>query len=374
MPDVYVEISRRVVHAPVPQLIHWAENNPVVAAYGTAHELEFSGQVPTLEWDVFLDPHLVRRVDIVLQARDSFLNDLAKSSKRIENLLKNNDMPYGCAEQIKIISIFLESSVPPKLDERRVLDFYSKEIDKRVDRLMENMLIAHGNISQLFLEQTGLMKNYNFSRVKHTRRTLGGGIYAKNWIPTFVEALKMSTKSQNQFLQEVSSQSSDSSVESVSSNEQSPIRDKEFSPLLRSDTHTTSDQKMTFNEKGLSLISPPTIAESITKLKQITGCDAPLGLVLDVKSRHVPKRVWALLLDALRKAGTRVEGIATFFAEDIRDISKLCSVPVKEIIFYHSAGDLQYACHHGDIRQGDSIFVSIKVNDIYGIVSHSFDH
>ena len=48
MPDVYVEISRRVVHTPVPQLIHWAENNPVVAAFGAAHELEFSGQIPNI--------------------------------------------------------------------------------------------------------------------------------------------------------------------------------------------------------------------------------------------------------------------------------------------------------------------------------------
>ena len=73
MPDLYVEISRRVVNTPAPKLIHWAENNPVVAAYGTAHEIEFSGRVPTLEWDVFLDPHLVQRVQVVLEAKDSWL-------------------------------------------------------------------------------------------------------------------------------------------------------------------------------------------------------------------------------------------------------------------------------------------------------------
>jgi hypothetical protein len=29
MPDVYVEISRRVMKAPPWKLIHWAENNPI---------------------------------------------------------------------------------------------------------------------------------------------------------------------------------------------------------------------------------------------------------------------------------------------------------------------------------------------------------
>jgi len=73
MPDVYVEISRRASYAPAPKLIHWAENNPVVAAYGSAHEIEFSGSIPTLEWDVFVDPHLVWRLEIVLSEKESFL-------------------------------------------------------------------------------------------------------------------------------------------------------------------------------------------------------------------------------------------------------------------------------------------------------------
>ena len=32
MPDVYVELSHRVLHSPVSKLIHWAENNAAVAA------------------------------------------------------------------------------------------------------------------------------------------------------------------------------------------------------------------------------------------------------------------------------------------------------------------------------------------------------
>jgi hypothetical protein len=359
MPEVYVEISRRVVRTPVPQLIHWAENNPVVAAYGTAHDLEFSGKLPTLEWDVFLDPHLVQRVEVVLQARDTFLKQLAKTSKRIKALLNREPMECRYSDKMKRVGIILESSVNTRSNEQRILEFYNAEIQKRVEILLENMLIAHGNVSQLFMEQTGLMKNYNFSRVKHTRRTLGGGIFAKHWIPTFVQALRMSTKSEELCQMDESSDESTSSGEdaedSASSLERSASEDREDYPLMDSSKHQL-ETKSSFHDLTLAAISPSTIAESISELKRVTVCDAPLGLILDIKSRHVPKRVWALLLDALRKAGARVEGIATFYVEDIRDISKYCSVPVKELIFQHSAGDLQHGIHSGVIERGDSIF------------------
>jgi len=91
-------------------------------------------------------------------------------------------------------------------------------------------------------------------------------------------------------------------------------------------------------------------------LKDIMKCSAPLGLILDIKSRHVPKGVWALLLEALRDMGVRVEGVATFYVEDIRDISRYCATPMNEIVFFHTAGDLQKACHDGRIRRGDSCF------------------
>merc|ERR1712232_740719 len=66
MPNVYVELARRIF-APAPKLIHWGENNPVVAAYGTVQSLEWrdpkDGNTPiTLEWDVFLDPVSVAKL------------------------------------------------------------------------------------------------------------------------------------------------------------------------------------------------------------------------------------------------------------------------------------------------------------------------
>ena len=392
MPDVYVEISRRVVNTPVPQLIHWAENNPVVAAYGTAHELEYFGKVPTLEWDVFLDPHLVERVEVVLEARESFLQGIGEKSKRIRNALRQKRVERQYTSKMVNISAMLESD-----DEKKILHFYNTEIDKRVMLLVEHMLIAHGNVTQLALEQTGYFKHFNFSRVKHTRRTLGGGIYAKHWIMTYAEALKMSTEFDEDIsndegvhinvsrsfdspspsssmrnddrddidISEVQDRSSTSSNNNLRRRSKSALSE-ESNPTTHSSGMSpsrlsprkegTMRTSTSFQDLGLAAVSTSSIAESMNTLKKIMNCDAPLGLILDIKSRHVPKRVWALLLDSLRAMGTRVEGVGTFFQEDIRDITRYCSAPIKEMMFFHSAGDLQKACHDGIVRRGDTVF------------------
>ena len=514
MPDVYVEISRRVLSAPVPKLIHWAENNPVVAAYGTAHEMKFSGKIISLEWDVFLDPHLVRRLEVVLEERSRFLRR-CRSASGWSGWNDNQSHVY-------------EEVTPPFASDsdRAVLHYYNTEIKERTSVLVDRMLIAHGNLTQLMLEQTGFGKHYNFSRVKRTRRTLGGGIFARQWLAVYAQALKMgmgfvkkedladtsefeddtdvsfsgssvpttptglsseSEEEERECPEDVSpilvgndskmiSISNCNSVQSHhqingcdrgnrtqayptkdddicaaidvrsyeqnknvcadllpfaspcknplkistgSSNRSSIFSDivshsnakiekktkkllgcyqegdyhycdgsccKEsvatavpgdyschirgnnvmhtrFSPQNQcsksiSDSHQSFCFKQPTNLSDMTLFSCPntSIVESISLLKEITDCMAPLGLVLDMKSRHVSHHVWALVIDALRDVGSRVEGIASFTCEEIRDISRFCASPVKEMYFFHSAGDLQQACHSGRIKMGDSLF------------------
>jgi len=480
MPDVYVEISRRVLTAPVPRLIHWAENNPVVAAFGTAHEMEFSGRVSTLEWDVFLDPHLVRRVEIVLEERDKFLSRCVSSQSNSHHVdITANGTCHAEA--------FLDDP-----SEKATLQYYNAEIRRRTVILVERMLIAHGNLTQLILEQTGYAKKYNFSRVRRTRRTLGGGIYARQWLAVYAEALRLgmgySDLDNQEIVSEFSAQAaeeytSESSVELESEDDEGastveeedtpllpPTRGEEVSadrtpvlgerksirqstgcdsgenalplgqspplspstynsfsisdppaertvdPVASGATHnndtsfrrrqrsrrsasrsvnepseqesnpttpSSSPQKKhrggdgahttprrttprqvspsTSNHQSLSALAmssvpETTIIESISLLKEITRCNAPLGLVLDVKSRHVSHRVWALVVDALRDAGARVEGIASFTISEIRDISSYCSSPCNEIYFFHSAGDIQQACYRGLLKRGDKVF------------------
>jgi len=350
-----------------------------------------------------LDPHLVQRVEVVLEARDEFLRGLASTSPRIDMFLKSKREERRYTDKMDGIAKYMRNDG----GEKKILHFYNTEIEKRVLLLLEHMLIAHGNISQLALEQTGCLKQYNFSRVKHTRRTLGGGIFAKHWIMMYTEALKMSTEMDEDVCSDDDISTSDSSnhspVSSAASSVQSspskspkrkdsedfalsflpstdetdslldiprfPSRDDFCVPNLSSDDcnkpqspksspnlKNTMKPSTSFHDLAMAAISSSSIVECMATLKRIMACDAPLGLVLDIKSRHVPKRVWGLILDALRDMGARVEGIGTFAAHDIRDISKYCAAPLKEMIFYHCAGDLQQACHDGLIRRGDSVF------------------
>uniref|UniRef100_A0A7S4VYF9 Uncharacterized protein n=1 Tax=Ditylum brightwellii TaxID=49249 RepID=A0A7S4VYF9_9STRA len=511
MPDVYVEISRRVVYAEAPKLIHWAENNPVMAAYGTAHEFEYSGKVSTLEWDVFLDPNLVRRLEIVLTERDKFLRSRATIERSRQRSSSEDEPPSAPSTPSSPLNAadttFSQSAITTE-NELTILRYYNNEIKRRTDILLDRMLIAHGNTTQLILEQTGYLKTYNFSRVKRTRRTLGGGIFARQWLAVFAEAIKMgmgdgeecskatvdekNKKDNGIFLPNLaieedevktygsstfpssgnlsprslsSSSDEDYNFEAIplltskenqgsDSFHQKQVQSsgcgsnekRENSQYISSDNESLSsspgyknvgrDESITMDDTtdvnsgsynkakrkkkkkrgcykegdynycdgscmqnedgqcgncsccasggnflfeqqripssprsakkishqskithgtctrpkrskagptslsslGRALIPDTSIPDSIAILKDIMKCNAPFGLVLDIKSRHVPKRIWGIVIDALREAGARVEGIGTFSMEDIRDISAYCSSPVKEICFFSYSG------------------------------------
>lgn len=428
MPDVYVEIARRASYAPAPKLIHWAENNPVVAAYGTAHEVEFTGKVPTLEWDVFLDPYLVRRVEIVLSEKETFIKkqkDLRKKSREEKGesncRVDGESSPLGSKNE--------DAAALASADVRLVLSYYDKEIRRRTEILVDRMLIAHGNVAQLVMEQTGYFKKYNFSRVKRTRKTLGGGIFARQWVAVYAEAMSMGMGGfydEDDDDDDISDSGTEGSIEtredldfggendlvdtidrlhvetnrspkSTSSNDRekfgtlsatnsdSPpgkivmtrnesINDDDDDMSAATDDSSPRNRRQTSSKKRprrkkklrRSQINPTSlraafcpdmsIKDSISMLKPILQCSAPLGILMDMKSRHVSKKVWALVIDYLRDAGARVEGVASFIVEEIRDISQYCGSPVNEIVFIHSAGDLQHGCHTGQIKGRDRVF------------------
>jgi hypothetical protein len=358
MPDVYVEISRRVLNAPTAKLIHWAENNPVVAAYGTANVLANTGKIVTLEWDVFLDPRLVRRVELVLNQRDTFLS-----------LYSGMEKDAWSSEQKSIMS------------------FLSEELDRRSQELVDKMLIAHGKVSHLFLEQTGHAKDYIYSRVARTRRTLGGGMYARQWMSVYAESLRLGMQMGQNLIafKEDESVSTNSTVVSDDEGQMfescmiaDRLRRTESCPMLLQDTaclnadciqpkeSTGASRELTeqgsersfISSNSLSSCPSTSLEESVELLKHVTKKARPIVLLLDMKSRHVPKRVWSLVIDTLASAGIRVEAVASFTVDEIRDISGLCRQPVLEIIYCHSAGELQQGCHNGLLRYGDTVFIN----------------
>jgi hypothetical protein len=89
------------------------------------------------------------------------------------------------------------------------------------------------------------------------------------------------------------------------------------------------------------------MAQDVERISAVLG--EPLRLVLDLKSRRVPPRVWCRLIDSLRTRGLVIEGIGSFDMDESRSIGRGCSCPLNPFLFFHSVGDLQRACHANEV-------------------------
>jgi len=92
-----------------------------------------------------------------------------------------------------------------------------------------------------------------------------------------------------------------------------------------------------------------TMAVSAQHIRKILG--EKLRLVLDLKSRGVPPRVWSRLVENLASRGLVIDGVGSFDIDELRMIRKHTSIPLTGILFFHSAGDLQRACHANENLQ-----------------------
>jgi len=297
MPDVYCEVSK-MIKAPIPRLMHWAENNPVVAAYGLTCEETSSGRTVPLEWDVFLDPSLVKRMDRALTKLDS-----------------------------------IDQNIPGFLEEREAL---KQQVKLLSSNLLGKMLIAHGSILQLASEHLGFA-TYNFSRVKRTRRTCCGGIRAEQWLLIFADALKL-LETKNATLQQTDVADALKLLETKNAT----LQQTELSTPGNRISSQFSGWRSSF------------MADAVRTINEILK--HPLSVILDLKSRYISKRVWARVIDELRDCGVRVEGVASFFVSEIRGINDYTSIHVPEVFFFHSAGHLQDACCRGIIKKKDTVY------------------
>ena len=241
MPDVYVEVARRV-HLDSAKLIHWAENNPVVAAYGNIMSQNINGHSVALEWDVFLDPILVTRLTKALDVKESLM-------ERSEGSLSRRYRSKN-------------------------IDHLNNLIRSRTFNLVASMLIAHGNATQLLMEQfpkPHFIKSYNFTRVKRPSKTLGGGIEVWRWLATYAEALKMGRP--------ICNSRAGSDDEGTGEIFASLIDDVD-------DDHNEATMSEFSSEIGSTKRIP--IRHSVKKIKNLMGGE--FTVLIDVKSRHVDKR------------------------------------------------------------------------------------
>jgi len=441
MPEQYLILSNYIkqtygVIDPL-KVMKWAENNPVVAAYGMLHSKnnivvddvdeeeitpppkrrDFMRELantklavlsknnsdkqrkkkmqsqrnvnPALEWDVFLDPTIVMQVDSAI--------------RKMEALMDERDH-----------ETFHEELVAANI-----------EVDRQVSRLMNRMMLAHGSAAQLLVEAVGVAAKYNFSRVVKTTKQLHkkvkqksrknifgcsttdttvdedlefsisgknveatskatdvktSAIFVNRWLRIYAFALKLGKESidsiefqvrkrgvrkktmkKSRSVEGLTSRFLRGALNSMSSdndndNDESPGLDIPGDDMESMDPWANPPLCGLFLCLGMNDPASEnadhdvsTLAESAELIKKLLG--ERLRLVLDMKSRRVPAKVWGRLIDNLRSRGLIIDGIGSFDIDELRQIKSSTSTPVTSISFFHSAGDLQRACHANEVCQ-----------------------
>ena len=319
MPVAYNKVLGLIDTATPAKLMKWAEHNPVVSAYGvlqgtpakqtrtTRYRTKQPNTVP-LEWDVFLDPSIVKHVDRAIQKAQA------------------------CEDQ--------QSRIAAEVD-----------VERQVGRLISRMLLAHGSTGQLMAEALGVAQKYNFSRVAQSTNPDSAnrsamesmGIFVDHWLHIFVAALKLGQRMEKE------GGTLPTTWEEL---------DHEYGSMVLWENPSLCGLFLCMgledpNSKKADHASN-TMAANLKDIQTILGC--PLKVVLDLKSRRVPPSVWGRLLDNLRSRGLHVVGIGSFDLKELRAISDACCTPITPMIFFHSAGDLQRASHAGELKQGDHVY------------------
>ena len=434
------QVSHDNSHIDPLKVMKWAENNPVVAAYGV-----LNSHICTRKDKHIESPPLGKSRDYLLDlanAKRSALAQVTNNTKRRKrSTVKRSDAKYPAIDW----DVFVDPSIVQDVDaaiqtmenlmnttEREVYEeeiiAANVEIDRQTTRLASRMMLAHGSATQLLVEAVGVAARYNFSRVIRSARHLktkieqGGkkrrsvfgfaqsqsddfdetwsspnsnddkfstpnnhkhlgpeakvmdvktsAILVDRWLSIFASCLKLGKES----LESIRFLVEKGKIRKDKLNKKSRSFRERTSQILRSslsksfDNDSTSShvvQELDFEYQnptfcGLFLClgmkdpesmtadhSSSSMAESARTIKKFLGEN--LRLVLDMKSRHVPSRVWGRLIDHLRSRSLNVEGIGSFDIDELRQIENSTSTPVTTIFFFHSAGDLQRAIHANEV-------------------------
>jgi hypothetical protein len=291
-------------------LMNWAQSNPVVAAYGvlqgypyrptpkgtTSTTSRIRTKVPNItpiEWDVFLDPLVVQDVDKALQTQS--------------------------------------------------------EVETQLTTLMSRMLLSHGSVSQLMVEALGVAPKFNFSKLAAQASTATSAIFLTTWLQLFLSALQHGRQrhAQNNIILTTNDAANfQLQPDQIDCEEQQPYFNNNFCGLLLCTKNEDLVPRISHEDNFTN-----TLKQVLSEIKEILG-GTPLQVVLDLKSRNVPPRVWAGLIDTLLYHGLGVHGVGTFNIDEARAIVQECtaSSSIIPIIFFHSAGDLQRACHANKVR------------------------
>jgi hypothetical protein len=278
MPDVYADVQGVTDEG---DLIPKLENNPVMAAYGMMQTQALdqrreggrSDRIDTLqalEWDCWLDPD-------VIDAYDEASDDAAK----------------------------------------RALDA----------RLVDTMLIAHGNTKQTVLENIGVDQ---YDAVKETAKTAFGGTRPGAWMDMFGRALRIAV---------------------------APNPDELMADMGREPRHTDEDDQSLYQ----TFQNQTPFREVIDLYKRVFRKDT-FSVLLDIKSRSAKPPILSKLIGELNRRGVHVFAVGSFTFSELNNLDEVhqqvdgrdMGAP-RGVKFFHGIGNLQTGCVDGEVFPGDTV-------------------
>ncbi len=283
MPDVHSDVTEAINGEEGSEVvILMFENNPVTAAYGMARSQQIDDDptngktdavenLKAFEWDAFLPPSHV----------EAFKNETDPGKK-----------------------------------------------SQHAEKIVDGLLIAHGNTSQTLKENVVGLRQYE--NVRKTDKSAQGGLEPGAWMDIFGRAMMLG---------------SSADWENLANN----MEDEERN---HSDTDKTIDQ--TFKDQM-------TFKDVVDLYKELYGKEF-FSVILDVKSRDASAAVLTAVIQELNKRGVHVYGVGSFISDEIAGLDEVEQIidgemadNAKEVMFYHGAGNLQDACLSGQVGVGDTV-------------------
>lgn len=280
MPDVYADVQGVTDDG---ELIPMLENNPVMAAYGLFKTQQLDKQkeggrsdrlqtMQAMEWDVWLDPDVINGYNVAALMG-----------------------PAAVANQDK--------------------------------RLVDTMIIAHGNTKQTVIENKIGYPQYD--AVKGTAKSALGGARSTAWMDLFGRAMRLGAADNP---------------------------DKMLEEMQGEARHTDEDDQSLFQT-----FEKKTPFDEVVELYKKTFGKETFSVLLDIKSQSAP-HVLRKLIRELNRRDVHVYGVGTFRFSELNELDQIeQTIDGKQmgapnaIKFFHGIGNLQTACTDGGVFKGDQV-------------------
>ena len=190
-------------------------------------------------------------------------------------------------------------------------------------RIVDTMLIAHATSTDTAQEQLGISQ---YADVRRTRKTAMGGVEAPAWLDLFARSLTLA---------------------------EADDLDAAIDAMRGEARHVQVEacQELTF-------VEPWPVTEAIAVSQRVTG-RPHLSVVLEIKSIRSTPELLGAIVGELNRRGVHVTAVGSFQLDEIAGVSQVQqqvdgdTLPgPREILFFHTEGDLQAACDRGKIPRG----------------------